>query len=127
MDITRRGFLGTLATVAATAVTMPGFVLLSVDDRHKLIARMRSGVVENEVFLFDGPVRLGLAENLIFRNCVFAWRTNEAMDSALTIVRGENLFFRDCVFETRDAPNVGVVIALEQSRGVAVINSFFRQ
>ena len=80
MNINRRGFLKGIGALAALAVapSIPAALVQSEMDR--LMAKIATGVVRDEIFYLDGPVILSGVNNLRITQCKFyfpAWMNGE--------------------------------------------------
>jgi hypothetical protein len=80
----RRGFLKSFGALAACAVAMPALQAVAPSEQERLVQMMRTGVIENQVFLFDGPIVIDI-DNLIIRGCRLIFRNLKPGDCAITV------------------------------------------
>ena len=80
----RRGFLKSLGALAACAVAGPALSSLVPSEQGRLVAMMRTGLVENQTFVFDGPIVLDI-DNLLIRGCRLIFLNLKPNDVAITI------------------------------------------
>ncbi len=121
MTITRRGFLKSFSALAACAVAGPTLARLPVSDNARLIAAMQSGLIENQSFVFDGPITLNVS-NLVIRNCIFMFRCPYHMKDAITI-DGDFLTLDRCDFDVRGSGADCIVRVLPTRTDIGLLNN----
>lgn len=94
----RRGFLKSFGALAAAAVAGPALVKLAVTDVDRLIAAMRTGLIRDQTFIFQGPITLAM-DNLSILNCVFIFEY-DGPEPWIT-VDGKNTLVANCFFSRR--------------------------
>lgn len=90
----RRGFLKSFGALAAAAVAGPSLAKLAPSDVERLVAAMRTGVVEDQVFYFTAPITINF-DNLIIRRCTFLFNCPYLMEAPITI-NAKNLYMEYC-------------------------------
>lgn len=101
----RRGFIKTVGALAALAAVPTGAAAglraLTLDERERFLAMARTGLIENQTFVLEGPVVLDFRRHLIIRNCLFYVRTKGNDQAMLVVRRSRKLAIYDCRFEAR--------------------------
>lgn len=94
----RRMFLKSLGALAALAAVPGTLKALAPDDAARLLAAMRSGLVEHQRFVLHEPIVLDFAENLEIRCCAFIAAEGFA-GPMLTFGKGvKNINVIHCIF-----------------------------
>lgn len=122
----RRGFIKSLASLAAAAVavtTAPNAVAalqsLVPSDLDRLMASMRSGLVEKQTFVFYKPITISI-DNLVIRHCTLIFKLMEKdRNKPLIIVDSNNLYMHDCLINSDCLVHTAIEIAMEPSYAVA--------
>jgi hypothetical protein len=101
----RRGFLKGFAALAAVAVapTIPAALVRSEIDR--LMAKIATGVVENETFYLDGGIVLQGMKGLIINHCRFVFRQIGENEPFVTVGDGcDRISITNCAFHAQNVP-----------------------
>lgn len=100
MNITRRGFLQGFAALAATAVVSPSVLVpLARTDEQRLLDMAKTGVIEGQTFLFDGPVVIAGIANLFIVRSNFIWKTDRVWGGSALEFKNCGLHVHKCSFE----------------------------
>lgn len=118
----RRGFLRSFAAFAAVAVAPKTLASLAPTDQDRLVSAMRSGVVQDQTFLLDGPIILDI-DNLVIRNCEFIFRNMKLTDTAITVL-SSRIVIRDCYVECSGA-GCAIRYDVKPNRDGLAGNSFY--
>jgi TAT (twin-arginine translocation) pathway signal sequence len=94
----RRGFLKGLAGLAALACAPSIPAALVQTEQERLLAKMATGLVENEIFYLDGPVTISGVNNLIINRCIFKCKNLEPNDPIVQIDKCNKLTISNCSF-----------------------------
>lgn len=97
----RRGFLKSFGALAALAVAGPALAQLEPIANASLIEAMRSGLVENQTFLMDGPFVIDIPY-LTIRNCTFLFnaKLNETFVRDVFGPKAHHCTIESCSFQT---------------------------
>jgi hypothetical protein len=95
----RRAFLRSFGALAAAAVAGPALAKLAPTDIDRLMAAMRTGLVEDQTFVFHSPIEIAF-DNLTIQRCKFYFRFDEYLDDAVITVNAKNLYMRDCLIDS---------------------------
>ena len=109
-NVSRRTFLKTLGALAACAIAEPvlgKIEYLFPSEQRRLLALMRTGIVENQTFYFDHPISIEFS-NLIIRNCEFIFDYIGTIP-AITI-KGDNILFDTVHFDTTKCGHIESVL-----------------
>ena len=94
----RRTFIGSFAALAALAVT-PSLAKLTQSDMSRLVAMMRTGIVQDQTFVLDGPIVID-ASNLIINRCTFLFRVLTNAMPCIDVPDGvSGTVIENCVFD----------------------------
>lgn len=96
----RRNFIRGATGLAALAVAGPTLAALSQTDRERLIQQIRSGLVEDQVFVLDegGPIVIAGINELIIRRCRFVWKDRKPR-YFIEMSKSSHVRIESCIFD----------------------------